>query len=108
MTKRTSISAAVVRTKTPLSAPAPIPAEKPAPAKRGRPAGDETVPHQIRLPIPAKVQLMALRAELTEKYGRNVQEQDLLRLGVDMMFERFGKPPISGAPDFLLSPPDQD
>ncbi|WP_372395163.1 hypothetical protein ABMY26_06290 (plasmid) [Azospirillum sp. HJ39] len=107
MSKHTSIAAAVVRTKTPLSAPAPA-AEAPTPAKRGRPAGEETVPHQVRLPKAAKVQLMALRAELTERYGRNVQEQDLLRLAVDMMFERFGKPPITGAPDFLLAPPDHE
>jgi len=108
MTKRTSIAAAVVRTKTPMPAPAPAPAEAPAPAKRGRPAGEETVPHQVRLPKAAKVQLMALRAELTDRYGRNVQEQDLLRLAVDLMFERFGKPPITGAPDFLLAPPEHD
>lgn len=106
MSKRTSIAAAVVRTKTPVTPPAP--AEAPAPARRGRPAGEETVPHQVRLPKAAKVQLMALRAELTERYGRNVQEQDLLRLAVDLMFERFGKAPITGAPDFLLAPPEHD
>ena len=109
MSKRTSIAAAVVQKKTPVSSAAPtVPAEPVAPVKRGRPAGAETVPHQVRLPTAAKVQLMGLRAELTEKYGRNVQEQDLLRLAVDMMFERFGKPPIAGAPEFLLAPPEHD
>lgn len=107
MSKRTSIAAAVVQ-KKPVIVPTPVAADPPPPARRGRPAGEETVPHQVRLPKAAKIQLMGLRAELTERYGRNVAEQDLLRLAVDMMFERFGKPPIAGAPDFLLSPPDSD
>lgn len=108
MAKRTSIATAVVQTKTPVQPAAAADAVATAPAKRGRPAGEQTVPHQVRLPKAAKVQLMGLRAELTERYGRNVQEQDLLRLAVDMMFERFGKPPIAGAPEFLLAPPDSD
>lgn len=46
-------------------------------------------------------QLRMLSAELSIEMGRPVRMQDLLRLGLDMVFARYDKPRIAGSPDDL-------
>lgn len=99
------MTAAVVQKKSMAQPPAPA-LQPDAPKRRGRPAGSETIPHQVYLSPDAKHQLDRLSVDLSRDYGRKVMSQDLLRLAVDLMFERFGKPPIAGTPEFLSIPPE--